>query len=147
MTPATFSEKDLTPDIVETDEFACNLFSLCSDSEIYMICQDSDILFYTKDLEQARKNMWSMTLKYQNDFSDNYNTHIIVRNENQIQIVGSYKWFIVQYEKTLFTFSVKKCLQLEEIKMYEPVDVEINSKKDTLRLDLPLVRRLGFMMS
>ena len=47
MTPATFSEKDLTPDIVETDDFASdsdsNLFSLCGDSEIFMVSQDTDV--------------------------------------------------------------------------------------------------------
>lgn len=141
-------EKDFSPDIIETDDFTSDsdskLFSLCGDSEIFMVSQDSDVLFYTKDLEQARKNMWDLTLKYQTHFSDIYNTHIIVLNEDQIQIIGSYKWFILQYENVLFTFSVKKCLQLEEIKMSEASEMEVEDKKDIVRVNIPLVRRLGF---
>jgi hypothetical protein len=110
-------------------------------TERYVVTADGVPQFYTQTIEEARNRMWDIARISKFKDSD-YNSYIREFNdENHIQVVGFYKFFVISYERVLCYLNVQR---VQEIQKVPEVDSKETEKNSTCIFDLlggPFVHR------
>ncbi len=119
-------------------------FVLKDNSNIYILERDDNILFYSSDKDKTRNFMWELCRQNQYNVSTDYCTNIIYLSENELQIIGTYKWFAVTYEKVLHHFSITEVGEINNI-IDSKHNFNSNQKRDTMKINIPFLRRFGFI--
>ena len=94
------------------DNLICgsNIFS--DNSDLYVVSVDNVPQFYVKDEKTASKKMWEVTrLLSSRHLCEGYLTQFINISENELHILGSYRFFLVAYDQVLQRVSYKKIIE------------------------------------
>lgn len=91
-----------------------NSLSFTENSDLYVVSVDDIPKFYVKDIETANEKMWDIARQLAgNRFLGGYNTNFLKIRENEIHLIGSFRFFIIAYDTTLhrITYSkVQECI-------------------------------------
>lgn len=91
-----------------------NSLSFTENSDLYVVSIDGLPTFYVKDIKTANEKMWDITRQLANKrFLGGYNTNFLKISENELHLIGSFRFFIIAYDTTLhrITYSkVKECV-------------------------------------
>ena len=73
---------------------------------LFVVSIDKSPTFYFKDEKTASKKMWDVASKLSYDqFASGYKTNYIKIGTHELHIVGSYRFYLVSYEKILHRVS------------------------------------------
>jgi len=112
-------------DDTESDNSQNPLYRLVTkeDRDVYVVTIDGIPQFYTETIDIARETMWAMARMHRDNMYDCYVREI---NLDEIELVGSYRFYVVAYERVLRRFGVHKVSEIKE---------STTSKKDTSEED------------
>lgn len=83
-------------------------------TEKYVISVNGIPQCYTHTLIDATNRMWQFARLYK-ALQFDYNTYIKeCNNPNNLQIIGSYKFYLISYNRTLAELTVRSCQEIEE---------------------------------
>ena len=86
-------------------------YSFTENSDLYVISVEGKPFCYVKDVETANDKMWSIIREYSfNNFSD-WMWKSIKITDNGLELMGSYKFFIISYSQKLFSISYSKVME------------------------------------
>lgn len=90
--------------------------SIKDGTDLYVVSANGIPQFYSHDIQEARRHMWNIArIRKFKEFG--YNCYIRECNdENNIQLVGYYKFNIISYDRILCYLNVHKISELYEIK-------------------------------
>ena len=96
------------------DEINLDSFVFTENSDLYTICVDGIPICYVKDEKTACKKMWELArIKTFDSNCSGWRTNLIEVRQNELHLLGSYKFFIVSYDKLLKRISynrVQECV-------------------------------------
>jgi hypothetical protein len=80
-----------------------------SNSKLYTVSIDRIPKFYVKDEQSAIDKIWEISRDLSSKhFLDGYITNIIKIKDNEIHIVGSYRFYLISYDSILNRISYSK---------------------------------------
>ena len=83
--------------------------SLTENSGLYVVTIDGIPKFYVKDKATASEKMWEVTRRLSAiRFFSGYRTNFLKIKENEIHILGSYRFFLIAYDTILHRVSYYK---------------------------------------
>lgn len=107
-------EKDEDED---EEEINLNSFTFTENSDLYTICVDSVPICYVKDEESARKRMWDLArIQTFDNQCSGWRTNLVEVRQNELHILGSYKFFVVSYDQVLKSISYNRVLECVDTK-------------------------------
>ena len=84
-------------------------FSMKNDSNIFVVLQDDIPQFYVNNLIEARKHMWTLARLYKLTWFKNHSSYIKESgDENQITLMGTYRFFLVSYDRPISYFEISE---------------------------------------
>ena len=87
--------------------------SLTENSDLYIVSIDGQPKFYVKDKTTAHEKMWEVARKLSStQFFAGYNTNFLSIRENELHLLGSYRFFLIAYDTILHRISyshVQEC--------------------------------------
>jgi len=96
----------------DSDNELLEHFSLTDNSELFVVSVDDYPKFYVKDIKTARERMCSIARQLvMKKFTNGYRTNFINISENELHIVGSYRFFLIAYDTVLNRIT---CSKIEE---------------------------------
>lgn len=108
------SENESEPDNVDNITSLLNPLNLTDNSDLYVVSVDNVPRFYVKDEKSASEKMWEIArLLAIGHFTSGYRTNYLQLSNNQLHLVGSYRFFLISYDQTLHRFSyskIKECI-------------------------------------
>jgi hypothetical protein len=97
------------------------LFSLRTDSTIYVVSVDDVPQFYTTDMYKAHEYMWDISNWLMQLFTPSHNCWVRQTNdEKSLDIIGERNLYIISYERTLCRINIQPVCELAEI--LEPIE-------------------------
>ena len=88
--------------------------SLKDGTERYVITMDGVPQCYTTTLKEARGRMWDMA-RMRKFLERDYNSYIRESpNENNVQVVGYHRFYVLSYERVLYHLRVHHIQEVEE---------------------------------
>ena len=101
----------------EEEEINLDNFTFTENSDLYTICIDGVPICYVKDEESARKRMWDLARIQTFDTQcSGWRTNLIEVRQNELHILGSYKFFVVSYDQVLKRISYNRVLECVDTK-------------------------------
>jgi len=99
------------------EEINLDSFTFTENSDLYTICIDGVPICYVKDEESARKRMWDLARiqTFDTQFYG-WRTNLVEVRQNELHILGSYKFFIVSYDQVLKRISYNRVLECVDTK-------------------------------
>ena len=95
-------------------EINLDSFTFTENSNLYTICVDGVPICYVKDEDTARKKMWDLArIQTFNSKCSGWRTNLVEVGENELHILGSYKFYVVSYDQILKRISyncVRECV-------------------------------------
>ena len=83
--------------------------SFTENSGLYVVTIDGIPKFYVKDKATASEKMWEVTRRLSaTRFFSGYRTNFLKIKENEIHILGSYRFFLIAYDTILHRVSYSK---------------------------------------
>lgn len=83
--------------------------SFTENSDLYVVTIDDIPKFYVKDKATASEKMWEVTRRLSaSRFFSGYQTNFLKIKENEIHILGSYRFFLIAYDTILHRVSYYK---------------------------------------
>lgn len=96
----------------EDEEINLDNFTFTENSGLYTICIDGVPICYVKDEESARKRMWDLARIQTFDTQCyGWRTNLVEVRQNELHILGSYKFFVVSYDQVLKRISYNRVLE------------------------------------
>lgn len=93
----------------EENKSEVNSFSFTENSDLYVISVDGVPNCYVKDEEIARKRIWDLARLYSSRKNFNgWQTSFVKISHNELHILGSYRLFLIAYDKVLRRLSYEK---------------------------------------
>jgi hypothetical protein len=87
-------------------------FNFIENSELYVISVDDSPKFYVNNEKSAFDKMWEVTRMLSSKYVfDGYRTQFIKVNNNELHILGSYRFFIIAYDQILNRITYNKISQ------------------------------------
>ena len=81
-------------------------------SELYIVSVDGSPKFYVNSEKAANDKMWDVTRLLSSKYVfDGYRTQFIKVNNNELHIIGSYRFFIIAYDQILNRITFDKISQ------------------------------------
>jgi hypothetical protein len=109
MTDITNVEKSDKNKYVNTFLSQLEPMSFTEKSGLYVVTIDGTPKFYVKDEETAAEKMWEVTHHLSAaQFFVGYRTNFLKIKENEIHILGSYRFFLIAYDTILHRVSYSK---------------------------------------
>jgi len=100
----------------EEDDINLDSFTLNENSDLYTICVNDVPICYVKDEKTAIKRMWDLARIQTFDSNcSGWRTNLVQVHQNELHILGSYKFFIVSYDQVLKRISynrVQECVDV-----------------------------------
>ena len=101
----------------EDEEINLNSFTFTENSDLYTICVDSVPICYVKDEESAHKRMWDLArIQTFDNQCSGWRTNLVEVRQNELHILGSYKFFVVSYDQVLKRISYNRVLECVDTK-------------------------------
>ena len=76
--------------------------SFTENSELYVVSVDGLPKFYVKDIKAAHEKMWNIARQLAScRFLGGYNTNFLKIGENELHLIGSFRFFVIAYDTTL----------------------------------------------
>jgi hypothetical protein len=89
-----------------------NTFNFIKDSDVYIVSVDGCPKFYVNTEKAAYDKMWEVTRLLSSKYVfDGYRTQYIKVKNNELHILGSYRFFIVAYDQILNRITYNKIYQ------------------------------------
>lgn len=109
----------------------CPNLSIKDGTELYVVSANGIPQFYSRNIQEARRHMWNIArIRKFKEF--NYNCYIRECNdENNIQLVGYYKFNIISYDRVLCCLNVCKISELYEVQEIQKNTDMTESKIET----------------
>ena len=108
-----FDENE-SDDSVNEINLLLNPLSFTDNSDLHVVSIDGTPQFYVKDENTASKKMWDVTrLLSSRHIFDGYRTQFLKVSDNELHILGSYRFFLVAYDQILHRVSytrVQECV-------------------------------------
>lgn len=110
------SEQDYMNKSIYLDDLNLDLesFNYTDNSSLYVVSLDGVPQFYVKDKKVASDKMWGLTrLLSLEKISSGYRTNYLKVGDNQLNLVGSYRFFLLAYDQILHSVSyhkIKECV-------------------------------------
>ena len=84
-------------------------FSFTENSDLYIVSIDDNPRFYVKDDVTASKKMWEVARSLSNtNFFTGYKTTLLKISNNELHLLGRYRFFLVSYDTILHRISYTK---------------------------------------
>ena len=84
-------------------------FNFIEKSELYVISVDGSPTFYVNNEKSAFDKMWDVTRLLSSKYIfDGYKTQFIEVKDNELHILGSYRFFIIAYDQILNRITYNK---------------------------------------
>lgn len=88
--------------------------SLTENSDLYVVTVDGSPRFYVKDEKTASDKMWEVARRLSStQFFAGYRTSFLRIRENELRLLGSFRFFLIAYDTTLHRISysrVQECV-------------------------------------
>ena len=87
-------------------------------TEIYIILMDDEPYCYCTSLEDARNKMWELVKLKRNieaDDGNSYNYYIIEKNDDEVHLEMSYKYYVISYNNLVSKFSIQGIFEVERV--------------------------------
>ena len=98
----------------ETEKSILNPLSFTENSNLYVISIDGISRFYVKDESTASEKMWDIARRLSGtQFLSGYRTAFLKISNNELHLVGYYRFFLVSYETVLHRISysiIQECV-------------------------------------
>jgi hypothetical protein len=108
------SSDDEDEDEDETEKTILNPLSFTENSNLYVISIDGVSRFYVKDESTASEKMWDIARRLSGtQFLSGYRTAFLKISNNELHLVGYYRFFLVSYETVLHRISysiIQECV-------------------------------------
>ena len=86
-----------------------SLFSFTENSDLYAISVDGVPICYVKDEENARNRMWDLAILYlYRKTLNGWQSRFVKIGRNELHLLGSYRFFLIAYDKVLLRVSYAK---------------------------------------
>ena len=100
----TIDNTDDTDTIDNTDD--TDTIDNTDNTDIYVIMVNNTPAYYTKTEDSATQKMWDIARDYSlGYFSDGWNTEYVKINNGHLQLLGSFRYFLINYDKVLMDIS------------------------------------------
>jgi len=87
-------------------------FNFVENSELYVVSVDDSPKFYVNNEKSAFDKMWEVTRLLSSKYVfDGYKTQFIEVKDNELHILGSYRFFIIAYDQILNRITYNKISQ------------------------------------
>jgi len=87
-------------------------FNFVENSELYVVSVDGSPKFYVNNEKSAFDKMWEVTRLLSSKYVfDGYKTQFIEVKDNELHILGSYRFFIIAYDQILNRITYNKISQ------------------------------------
>ena len=98
----------------ETEKSILNPLSFTENSNLYVISIDGISRFYVKDESTASEKMWDIARRLSvTQFLSGYRTAFLKISNNELHLVGYYRFFLVSYETVFHRISysiIQECV-------------------------------------
>ena len=98
----------------ETEKSILNPLSFTENSNLYVISIDGISRFYVKDESTASEKMWDIARRLSvTQFLSGYRTAFLKISNNELHLVGYYRFFLISYETVLHRISysiIQECV-------------------------------------
>ena len=103
------SEEENDDEVVDELINSLEPFSFTENSDLYVVSIDDTPSFYVKDDVTASKKMWEVTRSLSNtNFFRGYKTNLLKISNNELHLLGRYRFFLVSYDTILHRVSYSK---------------------------------------
>lgn len=83
--------------------------SFTENSGLYVVTVDGVPRFYVKDEQSATEKMWTVARKLAStQFFAGYRTNFLKISDNELELIGGYRFFIISYDTLLHNISYNK---------------------------------------
>ena len=110
----TEEESSSSSDEDETEKTILNPLSFTENSNLYVISIDGISRFYVKDESTASEKMWDIARRLSvTQFLSGYRTAFLKISNNELHLVGYYRFFLVSYETVFHRISysiIQECV-------------------------------------
>ena len=110
----TEEESSSSSDEEETEKSILNPLSFTENSNLYVISIDGISRFYVKDESTASEKMWDIARRLSGtQFLSGYRTAFLKISDNELHLVGYYRFFLISYETVLHRISysiIQECV-------------------------------------
>ena len=110
----TEEESSSSDDEEEPEKSILNPLSFTENSNLYVISIDGISRFYVKDESTASEKMWDIACRLSGtQFLSGYRTAFLKISNNELHLVGYYRFFLISYETVLHRISysiIQECV-------------------------------------
>ena len=98
----TIPDETVPDETTEESDCLCDNFPLTENSDLYVVSVDGRPRFYVKDEKAAHEKMWNIARHLsRTQFFAGYKTNFLRIRENELHLLGSYRFFLIAYDTTL----------------------------------------------